>query len=237
MNNSETSILDLTLLKNMNVLIVEDDEAILNNICQSLQLLFAHVYKATNGIDAYSLYKKHKPHFILSDISMPYEDGLTFIENIREQDTQTPVIIFSAFSSEEFLLRASNLQIDGYIVKPLSLDKLLPPIFRAMKRLNHTQILPKIINIHPDFQYDLSQQKLSQNQKEISLGKKERLLFNLLCKQTGNTVNKEEISRQVWKNEFMTESAMKNLIASCRKKTDKNSIASDSCLGWRINHF
>ena len=73
--------------------------------------------------------------------------------------------------------------------------------------------------------------------KEISLGKKERLLFNLLCKQTGNTVNKEEISRQVWKNEFMTESAMKNLIASCRKKTDKNSIASDSCLGWRINHF
>jgi two-component system, OmpR family, response regulator VanR len=129
MNNSETSSLDLALLKNMNVLIVEDDEAILNNICQSLQLLFAHVYNATNGIDAYSQYKKYKPHFIISDISMPYEDGLTFIENIREQDTQTPVIIFSAFSSEEFLLKAANLQIDGYIVKPLSLDKLLTDHF------------------------------------------------------------------------------------------------------------
>jgi hypothetical protein len=51
MKNSPTPSLDLALLKNMTVLIVEDDEAILNNICQSLQLLFTHVYKATNGIE------------------------------------------------------------------------------------------------------------------------------------------------------------------------------------------
>jgi two-component system, OmpR family, response regulator VanR len=227
--------LELARIKNMNILVVEDDTKMIQSMVQSLQMLFAHVYTAQDGMSAFASYEKYSPDFVLTDISMPYEDGLTLTENIRKIDTQTPIIIISAFSSEDFLLKASNLQIDGYIIKPINLDKLLVSINRSLKRISHNDSVPTIVNIYKRYNFDLNSMELSLEGKHIPLGKKESLFLALLCKNLGKTTTKQDISRAVWHNEVMTNSALKNLVFNCRKKIDKNAIVSRSKRGWQLN--
>ncbi len=231
MNN----LLELSLLKKLTALFVEDDQRITQNMNEALAMIFKQVYTASNGLEAIRLYQRHKPDFVFTDICMPVKDGLSLIESIRSQDFITPIIIISAFSDETYLMKASNLQIDGYIVKPVNLDKLMEALVRALNRLRNVGHLTESIPLFADFEYDLIKMQLTQNGKLIPLGKKENSLIFLLCKKLGQTVTKEEIRKVVWANETMTDSALKNLILSCRNKIDKNAIQSVPGQGWLIN--
>ena len=226
--------MDLIHLKNMSILLVEDNPKTLKNLSVSLQMLFANVYTATNGWDAFIEYKKHTPDFLLTDISMPFGDGLSLIEEVRNICSETAIIILTGYSTEDYLLKASNLQIDGYLIKPTTIDQLLEPIFRALRRIKSIKTLPTIANLYRDYYFDMNTMELSFNENKIPLGKKEAKFLSLLCQNQGVVVSKQKIAQTVWENEYMSEPALKNLISSCRKKIDKNAIICTPGIGWLI---
>ena len=78
-----------------------------------------------------------KPDFILSDIRLQDESGLDLIKDIRAINYQIPIIVFTSFSNQEFLLEAANLGIDGYIIKPLELEEFFKVIFRSYNRITN----------------------------------------------------------------------------------------------------
>ncbi len=69
--------------------------------------------------------KEHaSPDLVLSDIRMPGMDGLSFIEELRTKGMEKPVVMMSGYAEKKDLLRASNLEISGFLEKPCDLNEL-----------------------------------------------------------------------------------------------------------------
>jgi DNA-binding winged helix-turn-helix (wHTH) protein len=90
--------------------------------------------------------------------------------------------------------------------------------------------------INDDVFYHLVHKKLIVKGKEISLGTKESLLLELLMFGKNCIVSKAEIAKIVWRNQRMTESALKNLLSQLRRKLQCNVIKNQSSRGWYIDN-
>ena len=74
------------MINDLTILYVEDDETVRENFTEILKEHFLNVITANNGKTALDLYNKYKPHIALLDISVPYINGLTLAEKMREQN-------------------------------------------------------------------------------------------------------------------------------------------------------
>ena len=87
---------------------------------------------ASDGFDAIELCRKTKPDVVLMDIKMPIFDGLSASETILEEGLAGCVVLLTAFCDKEFVSRAGQIGISGYLVKPVDERLLLPTIEVAM---------------------------------------------------------------------------------------------------------
>lgn len=102
------------------VLIVEDEMLVRTGIRASIHWEKFNMYvvsEASNGQMAWDLYQKYHPDLILTDIKMPFMDGIELISKIRENDTSTQIIILSCLEDFYLAQKAIRLGISGYILK------------------------------------------------------------------------------------------------------------------------
>lgn len=222
---------DLQLLKEKRVLYAEDDTITRIQMTEILEMLFAKVYVASDGEEAYSLYKDESPDILISDIKMPKRDGLSLIRRIREHNYNLPVILMSSFAEQELLLSAANLSIDGYLVKPVELDKLTRTINKAIQRTHQTGGLTML---GENLYYNFATKELYQNGKVVVLGIKEQELLALLLNDRHQTTTKEEIGKALWPFDAICESAIKNIVLRLRKKLGIDIIVSVRGIGYRL---
>jgi two-component system response regulator VanR len=221
-------------LKELSILFAEDDKNIRDNIVVSLELLFKNVYQASDGFEAYTQYINNKPDIILTDIAMPGKDGLSFISKVRENNISIPIVILTAQNSEKVIIEAANKQIDGFIVKPINLNKLLEKMEVCIKKIEKLETKSNIIHLNDGLVYDMTNYELLHNNITVSLGKKENLLLKLFANNLNSTITKEQIELTIW-NEHISESALKNLLSSLRKKIGKDTIKNISGIGWKLS--
>jgi diguanylate cyclase (GGDEF)-like protein len=111
-------------LSDLTVLYVEDD----THTQEWMQLLLEdevkELYQAYNGVEGLELYKKYAPDIILTDINMPQMDGMSMAKEIKKLNKSQPIIILSAFSDKDTLLRAIDIGVDGFSPKPIDLEHL-----------------------------------------------------------------------------------------------------------------
>jgi two-component sensor histidine kinase len=105
-------------------LFVEDNESIRNLYIKWLQKRVREVYCASNGQEGLEIYANHQPDLVISDISMPLINGLDMIRKIKLANPGLYVIVMSAYSFKEYFLEAISLGVNGYLIKPVELDKL-----------------------------------------------------------------------------------------------------------------
>ncbi len=111
-------------LKKLTCLYVEDDKNIIDSFLLILNKIFKKVYLAENGQEGLELFKKHSPDMVLSDIKMPQMDGLEMSKQIKLTDPDAYIILLTAFTDLEFLKKAIDLGVEGYITKPVDKKKL-----------------------------------------------------------------------------------------------------------------
>jgi DNA-binding NtrC family response regulator len=121
------------------ILYVEDEPDLRERISIVLNMYFTHVIVAGNGKEGLELFTHHLPDIVLSDIKMPVMDGLEFTKRIRKAAPETPVILTTAFTETDYLLKAIELGVTAYVRKPLDCRLLVETITRAA-----TPILQKI---------------------------------------------------------------------------------------------
>ena len=116
------------------VLYVEDDASIRDVFTEYLRRRFAKVITAADGEDGLSKFISGQPDLVITDIRMPGMNGIELIHAIRKVNTQTPLIVLSAYADQDFLTDSIQSQIAGYLLKPIDedafqslLDKLLNP--------------------------------------------------------------------------------------------------------------
>ena len=156
-------------LKNYTILCVEDEDGIRKRLVNTLKYYFDEVYEASNAEDAYTLYYEHKPTIIISDIEMPKKNGIQLITDIRKNDLTTIVIMLTAYSSEEYLLSLINLNINHYILKPVTSETLLSGIIKAFGNK-----LENKIEFSDEMYFNMKERELYYQNKVITLRKRDK---------------------------------------------------------------
>ncbi len=117
------------------ILYVEDEELVRNTIAEMLRRRVELVLVASNGEEGLAQYHSGKPRLIVSDIKMPHMDGLEMIKRIKEIEPEIPIIITSAHSESEYFLKAIDLGVDKFVMKPVDnreLFKIINKTYEAM---------------------------------------------------------------------------------------------------------
>jgi len=130
--------MSLYKLDNISVLYVEDNPDLREAFSKKLQTRVKKLYCAENGLDGYEQYLLHHPDIIVSDIMMPYLDGIEMVKKIRETDKEIP-IVFTTSSRDNGIINGSmDLQVQGYLSKPVKINELLE-LLSTMSQLLHLQ--------------------------------------------------------------------------------------------------
>lgn len=123
------------LSQKFSVLYVEDQEDIQDEFVEILSLFIDETVTASNGQEGLQMYRQKKPDLIITDIQMPVMTGLEMIKEIRQVDTETPIIVTTAFNDNKYLIEAIDLGIEYYLLKPVMLTKLEDRLSVIKKRL------------------------------------------------------------------------------------------------------
>jgi response regulator NasT len=123
MNNQE---------KKVRILVAEDETIIRLDLVEMLtEAGYVVIAQAENGAIAVELAKQHKPDLAILDVKMPEMDGITAAEQII---LLAPVLMLTAFSQRELVERARDAGVMAYVVKPFSINDLVPAIEIAISR-------------------------------------------------------------------------------------------------------
>lgn len=218
--------------KNIKILYIEDEEFIRANAIEYLSFYCDFVYEAKDGIEGYKQYKKIKPDIIICDIIMPKMDGLQLIEKIRKEDKDTKIIVATARLDTEFLLKAVELGLLKYILKPIDEDKLIAAIQNAIDLIKNNS--SNIIKLSDSISFDIFNKTVFKEGEQIKLTKKELLFMETCLKNKDRATSYEELENCVWDG-YMSEDALRSLIKSLRKKLSKDCFENISGIGYKIN--
>lgn len=177
-------------IRDISILIAEDEIELLESIKEYIEIFFNRVYTASCGEKAYDIYQQKRPNIILTDINMPNLDGLSLISKIRENDNETKIIVMSAHSEQEKLLKAVKLHLETYLIKPIKNDALKKVLVDTVCLIRDTD---KRIYVSDTIYWDKDTNKLMQNNKEILLRNKESLLLKLLFSKPNHSFSAEDI--------------------------------------------
>lgn len=220
-------------LKNLTVLYVEDDDEVRENISTSLSYFVKHIESASNGDEAYALYEKMSPDIIITDIDMPGMNGLELAARVRESDSFIPIVVTTAFKTEEFLLDAVSLHLERYLVKPVTLAKLKESLESCYEKLKELKRVT--INFSTGYSYNITSHLMEdENGLLVTLQNKEKLLLELLIKNINSITYYSEIEDEVWEKEELNRGSLKALVLKLRKKLGKESIINENELGYRL---
>jgi len=120
-------------LKNLNILIADDESIIRLGLKQILEEAGHTVYDAENGASALRLAEGCRPDLVILDIKMPEMDGLEAAHLLLNR-MRVPVIFLTAYGEQELIERAARLPVMGYLVKPIKEAELLAMIEVAAQR-------------------------------------------------------------------------------------------------------
>ncbi len=130
--------------RDITILYVEDDPALRAQITFSLKLVAARVIEAENGRQGVEKYQQFKPDLVVTDIRMPVMDGLEMIRALRGMDPELPIIVCTAFTETDYLLRSIELRVSAYLPKPLMVEELINSVIRLSDPVVQRQELEKL---------------------------------------------------------------------------------------------
>jgi diguanylate cyclase (GGDEF)-like protein/PAS domain S-box-containing protein len=133
---SEPDGYENTNLGDLSVLYVEDEEEIRTQLGQFLRRRVGQLLIASNGREGLAMFQDHRPDIVISDILMPEMNGLDMTEAIRQIDQHVPVIITTAFNETSHLIKAIDLGVDAFVIKPVKINQLLTQLFKCAKTRN-----------------------------------------------------------------------------------------------------
>lgn len=221
----------IDVLKNFNLLLVEDDNTIRKHFKHTLQNYFRTVHEAHNGTKALEVFERERIHMIMSDYVMPLMDGADFISEIRKRDRHIPITIISNYSEKEMLIKCIPLNLMGYLTKPLN--------FPTLKKFLHEKAVPALLDVHKPYacskenQFDFAANKLTVGEEVFTLTKLEAALIDLLA--SSNAVfSPESIGEHLYGVDNCDTTGVKNLIYRIKKKYRFHAIKNIKGVGYTL---
>jgi DNA-binding response OmpR family regulator len=220
-------------LKKHSVLYAEDDEGIRKSYEMILRKLCGPLRCAADGNEAFSLYSEKKPDILITDIKMPYIDGLQLIKKIRNVDKDIRILMTTAYTDEQYTLQAIELDISRYLVKPVMLENLKGALYKCVREIEDRN--PEQICFENGLVYNIPLKNITSVKGEVALTNIESRILEILIENRGRIVRYEKFETEIWRNEYMSKETLRSHIKFLRKKVGNDSIKSAKGLGYFIN--
>jgi len=224
------------LLKNYSILYVEDELNIQKQMTEYLEGYFRDVYVSSDGKQGLEKYEEYHPDVLLLDIDLPHMDGLSLAKSIRKKDKSVSIIMLTAFTDQEKLLKATELKLLKYLVKPIDLLEFQETLDLLAVEL--TESTKEILVLGEGYTWNKSEGKLCHKGKSIVLTSKEQQLLVLLAKHQHKSISFEDIMAHVWADESEREvsvNCVKNVVSDLRKKLPNDAIQSVYGKGYMLH--
>lgn len=117
------------------ILLVDDEEEVIQAIIRKIKweyLGFSVLGYADNGVKALEMIEEHQPDVVMTDIKMPYMDGMELCSHIRMEYPAMKIVLFTGFDEFEYAKEAVHLEVEEYILKPVNSVELVN-IFTHLK--------------------------------------------------------------------------------------------------------
>ena len=183
----------------MKILIVDDEQALLEQLRKVLQNQRYIVELATDGEKALDRLFETPFDAIILDIMMPKIDGLTVLEEARKAGIDTPVLLLTAKGDLEDRVKGLDLGADDYLAKPFSLDELLARL-RALLRRSGGQSEPLLQVL--DLQLDTVSRTVIKGGKPVALTPREFSILEFLLYNKNRAVSRFSLAEHVWGDDF-----------------------------------
>lgn len=141
MENESRLNIDISFLKTLSVLYVEDEDDVRELLSRFLKRWVGTLHTATNGQEGISAFAEHNPDVVVTDIKMPVMDGLEMASSIKTSAREVPIIVITAHSEQDYFIRAIEIGVDRYVIKPVNTDTLLNAICKSAKASAQTREL------------------------------------------------------------------------------------------------
>jgi DNA-binding response OmpR family regulator len=201
----------------MKLLIVEDEEKVVHFISKGLEEEGYAVDVAFDGKKGLDLLKEFTYDLVLLDLMIPEISGLDLLKTIRSWGNNTPVLIITAKSSKEDVVKGLDTGSDDYLTKPFSFDELLARIRALLRRSKKTDTY---IIEYKDIVLNPYSRKLHIESKEVELTEKEFLIMEFMLKNTEKPLTRKEIAEYAWQNQADSTNIVDVYVNFLRKKIE-----------------
>jgi two-component system, OmpR family, response regulator len=201
----------------MKLLLVEDEEKVAHFIRKGLEEEGYTMDVAYDGKKGLDLMKEFTYDLVLLDLMIPEISGLELLKTIRSWGNNTPVLIITAKSSKEDVVKGLDTGSDDYLTKPFSFDELLARIralLRRSKKADAHIIEYKDVVLNP------YSRKLDIESKEVELTEKEFLIMEFMLKNSEKPLTRKEIAEYVWQNQADSTNIVDVYVNFLRKKIE-----------------
>jgi len=201
----------------MHLLLIEDETKVASFISKGLEEEGYTVQVAYNGTDGLARLKRETYDIVLLDLMLPEIDGFEVLKTMRSWGNTTPVLILTAKSAKEDIVRGLDTGSDDYLTKPFSFEELLARIRALLRRKSGRDSL---IVRYRDMTLDPLNRKLSIGPNDVELTDKEYMIMELLVKNSDRPVSRREVAEFVWQESGDSTNIVDVYINFLRKKIE-----------------
>jgi two-component system response regulator RegX3 len=181
--------------KKPRALVVEDEAAIRNGLCDVLVYRGFDVHAVIDGPSALLVAQQERFDLVLLDVMLPELDGFRVCAQLRERGDRTPVLMLTARGSEEDIIRGFESGADDYVTKPFSVRELAARVQALLRRAGRGQ--DGCFRAGP-FEVDPSRNLARADGAEIELTTREVRILQLLAEDPGRIVSRRTLLREAW---------------------------------------
>jgi two-component system KDP operon response regulator KdpE len=220
------------------VLVVDDDPALLRVVEVGLTARGYAVTTAANGAEALESVERHQPDVVILDLGLPDMDGIDVTDHLRRRQTAASILVLSADGADDRKVRALEEGADDYLTKPFSMDELLARVGVAVRhrRALAPLITTELISIGA-LQIDVASYEARVGDELLDLTPKELALLTLLARNADKVLTHRTILDQVWSSDQALDT-LRTHVSQLRRKLgegpDTPRLVTEPAVGYRL---
>ncbi|PFQ89245.1 response regulator transcription factor [Bacillus cereus] len=193
-------------MKDIRILIADDDKETRNLLKIYLERELYMVDTAINGEEALHLFNQNKYNLVILDLMMPKIDGIEVCKKLRDK-TNVPILMLTAKDHEVDKILGLSIGADDYITKPFSIHEVIARVKALMRRFlvlgSNNTAQEKTTLSFKGLTINLNTYTVHTNKEEISLTGKELELLKFFTSNPGQVFTKTQLFRNVWDDNYI----------------------------------
>jgi len=182
----------------MRILLVEDEMKVARFIRRGLETEGYAVDVESDGPSGEQKALNGHYDLLILDVLLPKKNGFEILSSIRQDGFKSPVLMLTARSATEDIIKGLDKGADDYLTKPFSFDELLARVRSLLRRGQESKIVLRF----SDIELDTVSRRASRKGKRIDLTTREYALLEFLMRNSGRVITRNQLAKEVWGLDF-----------------------------------